>query len=385
MANPPPPRPPPLGSAPIGSAQAPNGWLPKFMTMKTTQSVKFDIGQIQQLQGHQNWEEWKSEVAMTMDYYGLLDFLRIDLKIHVSATDEAKETFRQGRLQAYAILRNHIKPVIPKLQACGHTFDEFSDRDPHALWQALKQIIPAVSEFSKGDMVREFHSMDQEHYDDLQAYFTRYNWLWATIKSMGITMDEYTRSTILLKGLESYDRHWVENQRDLMDSGLLDHQGILNKVMKLADRQQLNAHLAVNKKSSTSSTTSTQSSPSSTTGIKCSDPRCGRMHNGKVTNPYHEACGRHHPGGDATCYKLHPELNPHAKIPRTDSSSVNPQANRTALSFDSAPIGGAANLAYDDDVFFSLMAVVDCDTCEDNSTDEMGFALMASPGDNRDQ
>ena len=89
-----------------------------------------------------------------------MDFIKNDLIFIPITTLESKEKFRQVRLQVYIIIRNHIKPVLPKLVAYGYTFDKFINKNLYIFYIALKKIILAVLEFNRGKLLREFNSLN---------------------------------------------------------------------------------------------------------------------------------------------------------------------------------------------------------------------------------
>ncbi|EAQ82905.1 hypothetical protein CHGG_11081 [Chaetomium globosum CBS 148.51] len=331
--------------------------------------TKITVPTIIPLKGDHNLEEWKLEVRVAFRLLNITKFLDgTAVEPPANASSKKKNKFRVQQTVAYAALSKSVAPVRDIIKSNGYVYAE-DDFDPYKLYLATCKALTGMSDEGWCGMVWELSQINASNYDTLRAFVSRFHYLIAKLKDVGINLPDRFLQAQLLLGLKTYDANWVDMLRFQLQTGQLDYEKLLNLVTTKANEQTMfNMSATSNqtaKKGNNQQAGQQKSRPQSQqqagaqSGSLCGDPRCGKYHPSTPRHPYHDICKLHHPGGNDECWVVHPEKKKeyHARKKKNDASSNtcntnssgtpdggnNNNANRGIFNFDSGVMNGVNN------------------------------------------
>ena len=314
--------------------------------------TKITVPTIIPLKGDHNLEEWKLEVRVAFRLLNITKFLDgTAVEPPANASSKKKNKFRVQQTVAYAALSKSVAPVRDIIKSNGYMYAE-DDFDPYKLYLATCKALTGMSDEGWCGMVWELSQINASNYDTLRAFVSRFHYLIAKLKDVGINLPDRFPQAQLLLGLKTYDANWVDMLRFQLQTGQLDYEKLLNLVTTKANEQAMfNMSATSNqtaKKGNNQQAGQQKSRPQSQqqagaqSGSLCSDPRCGKYHPSTPRHPYHDICKLHHPGGNDECWAVHPEKKKeyHARKKKNDASS-----NTCNTNSSDTPDGGNNNNA----------------------------------------
>jgi hypothetical protein len=138
--------------------------------------------------------------------------------------------------------------------------------------------------------------------------------------------------TYLLNGLEKQYPSMVEMSRHQVHTNAITYNGLIEAVDHLASRESTKLAMAAPRQ---------QSRTPSPSRDYCST--CKSTHFSNL--PLHQACGKHHNGGDDKCWKLHPELRDEFKTKRANKFTPTTVSDNANASMTTSRQQGVIGLA----------------------------------------
>ncbi|KAK4243392.1 hypothetical protein C7999DRAFT_36283 [Corynascus novoguineensis] len=157
---------------------------------------KITIPNITPLKGDYNLEAWKRSIRSNFYFLGLTKF--IDGTVVEPSADTDIKTKNRYRVQ--------------KATAYGWVEDD-NEIDLHKLYKAACNAVGGMSDEAWTLLAKEFFHIDAAKYNNLRTWITRWHYIVAKLKDVGILISDKLLQANILTSLENYDNYWVDMLR----------------------------------------------------------------------------------------------------------------------------------------------------------------------------
>ena len=293
-------------------------------------TIRYTVPPVPKLKGRENLRTWETLLEANAVEFGFENHYKASIpepeSIPEDATtaqkDEYKKEYKRWRLcnwRAWTVIRNSIEPVLKHLEANGYNDD---NRDPYILYTAVQNTIKRVNASSKQAMMDELSEIRASNYSTIRDFHLRFVELRRELSTLNQIYDDDWCVNRIMKAMESVNPRWVEAAKFQQMGGTFTYTLCLEHLTRLGDEEtmrfQLSAtandrpkhHNSSNLQSPTSKQNQSSSHSANSNNNKKNERWFCERHkkwHSKDTQ-YHDKCGACHPGGDARCFKLHPEL-----------------------------------------------------------------------------
>jgi hypothetical protein len=227
-------------------------------------------------------------------------------------------------------------------------------------------------------MMDELSEIRASNYSTIRDFHLRFVELRRELSTLNQIYDDDWCVNRVMKAMESVNPRWVEAAKFQQMGGTFTYALCLEHLTRLGDeetmRLQLSAtanarpkhHNSLNLQSPTSKQNQSSSHSANSNNDKKNERWfCGRHKkwHGKDTQ-HHDKCGACHPGGDARCFKLHPELKDQQKDQPNTKGIKQPSNgaltwNSNTLDIDKGGVSqGAVNLDCFEDHSYGIIAII---------------------------
>ncbi|OIW25729.1 hypothetical protein CONLIGDRAFT_708494 [Coniochaeta ligniaria NRRL 30616] len=276
--------------------------------------------QIPALRGEENMHQWNSRLLQTLDLHGSTDYI---LKTSAEVTKS-----NHGKRFVFGLISQSISPVRKDLENAGWDFDATVEgQDPKDLYDLILRTIDKTGEAIRTrKLVDEFTRVRPSMYATFKGYMRRLRPLRRRLRERVPDLSDEACVRIVLAGVKEcqfYAFLTVQMKAGGYYDGEPNWKKFISLMAAAAIREGVESAVMVQPRTDTLA--STGKTTTSTT------------HQQNEQNPnhdfaYHDACGRHHKGGDGNCWKLHPHLCDEfmEKVRKADEATPLRRHDRTA-------------------------------------------------------
>ena len=97
----------------------------------------------------------------------------------------------------------------------------------------------------------EFFQNDATKHDNLRVWITRWNYIVAKLKDVGIVIPDKLLQANLLQGLKNYDVNWTDMLKFQLQAGQLEFKSLLTMITTRANEQAILGMTAVKQANAT--------------------------------------------------------------------------------------------------------------------------------------
>lgn len=188
---------------------------------------KIPMFPIPDLQGDENFEEWRDAAYLNLKAFFLEGFVNGTETLpqgddNCWTTMENRERFAARRKCTFWVIYRSIIPILPQLKSRHWTMDA-NNFDPKVLWDAIHLWDADRGLGYKCGLMEELAKICHCQFGaDLKAYCERGYWLRTRLSRMEMPVTNEMYMGFLVKGLRTYDLNWVHSLYMEIERGSLD-------------------------------------------------------------------------------------------------------------------------------------------------------------------
>ncbi|CAJ2508665.1 Uu.00g136910.m01.CDS01 [Anthostomella pinea] len=260
------------------------------------------------LLGDSNLKTWNRSLKDSAQASGLWKYFTQV----ITPDQEDPASLSINRAKARALMGASLVKVEDELVAAG--WDINNEEDPKAIYDLVIKTIPRQSENNLPELFYELISAKIETGTPLAQWNTRFHLTLGRVKALGIDLGDKGAILLTLKAVKDRYPQWHAFLERDNNKGILTWKDLQTEVTRKCHEESNSKDLAFASHARNPPHNRSQQAQQQKGSDTANQPKrtycqtCQYSH--KPDLPFHQACGRHHTGGDDSCYLLHPELKP---------------------------------------------------------------------------